>query len=153
MTLDCSRIAKEIAMVSGFFCWRKEADVALFLQVTRLSKISKIYKANLTSRLLPETGRSQSNKRWNMKQTKQIKIHQSQITKTRTFELVQVNMCFLWGPLRWLTEQKNPKFLWILQNAHCDTMNFAVKGIRVFIRHWRLENSPFTTQNSPTNVR
>ena len=25
--------------------------------------------------------------------------------------------------------------------------------IRVAIRHWRLENSPFTVQNSPTNVR
>ena len=58
---------------------------ALFLQVTRIRKISKIYKANLTSRLLPETGRSQSNKPWNMKQTKQTEIHQSQIIKTRTF--------------------------------------------------------------------
>ena len=36
------------------FCWRKEADVALFLQVTRIKK------TNLTSRLLPETGRSES---------------------------------------------------------------------------------------------
>ena len=33
------------------FCRRKEADVALFLQMN----------ANVTSRLLPETGRSQSN--------------------------------------------------------------------------------------------
>ena len=31
MTLDCSRIAKEIAIVSGFFVEGKEADVALFL--------------------------------------------------------------------------------------------------------------------------
>ena len=28
MTLDCSRIAKEIAMVSGIFCQRKEPDIA-----------------------------------------------------------------------------------------------------------------------------
>ena len=48
-------------MVSRFFCQRKEADVALFLQVTRIRKISKLYEANLTSQLLPETGRSQSN--------------------------------------------------------------------------------------------
>ena len=47
----CSRIAKEIAIVSGFFCQRKEADVALFLQVTRIRKIRK-------SPLLTETGRS-----------------------------------------------------------------------------------------------
>ena len=39
----------------------KEADVALFLQVTRIRKIGKICEANLTSPLLPETGRSQSN--------------------------------------------------------------------------------------------
>ena len=45
------------------FCRRKEADVALFSQVTRMRKIRKICEANLTSRLLlPETGRSQSNK-------------------------------------------------------------------------------------------
>ena len=38
------------------FCQSKEADVALFLQVTRMRKILKICKANLTSRILPETG-------------------------------------------------------------------------------------------------
>ena len=43
------------------FCRRKEADVALFLQVTRIRKIRKNREANLTSRLLLKTGRSQSN--------------------------------------------------------------------------------------------
>ena len=43
------------------FCRKKEADVALFWQVTRMRKIIKICEANLTCRLLPETGRSQSN--------------------------------------------------------------------------------------------
>ena len=52
-----------------------------------------------------------------------------------------------------IDEQKNPKFLRILQNAQRDAMNFAVKGISAFIRHQRLENSPFTMQNSPTNFR
>ena len=55
---DCSRIAREIAMVSGFFV---ELYVALFLKVTRMRKIIKSCEANSTSRLLPETGRSQSN--------------------------------------------------------------------------------------------
>ena len=32
----------------------KEADVALFVQVTRMRKIRKTYEANLTSRLLPK---------------------------------------------------------------------------------------------------
>ena len=43
------------------FCRRKEADVALFLQVTRIRKIRKNRETNLTSQLLLETGRSQSN--------------------------------------------------------------------------------------------
>ena len=43
------------------FSRRKEADVVLFLQLTRMRKIIKICEANLTSRLLPLTGRSQSN--------------------------------------------------------------------------------------------
>ena len=38
------------------FCRRKEADNALLLQVTRMRKIIKIWKPNLTSRLLPKTG-------------------------------------------------------------------------------------------------
>ena len=41
------------------FRHRKEEDVALLLQMTRIRKIRKICEANLTSRLLPETGRSQ----------------------------------------------------------------------------------------------
>ena len=52
------------------FCRRKEADVALFLQMN----------ANVTSRLLPETRRSQSNEPWNTKETKRVEIHQSWIT-------------------------------------------------------------------------
>ena len=43
------------------FCRRKEADVALFLQVTRIRKIRKNRETNLTSQLLLETGQSQSN--------------------------------------------------------------------------------------------
>ena len=63
------------------FCQRKEADVALLLQVTRIRKIRKICEANLTSRLLPKTGRSQLKQRTlNTKQTKWITIHQSRIT-------------------------------------------------------------------------
>ena len=54
------------------FCRGKEAEVALLLQVTRIRKIVKICEANLTSQLLPKTGRSQSNEPGNMKQ-----IHQS----------------------------------------------------------------------------
>ena len=38
----------------------------------------------------------------------------------------KVKMCFLRGPLRWLTEQKNPKFLWSLQNAQREATNLAV---------------------------
>ena len=57
----------------------------LFLQVTRMRKILKICQANLTGRLLPETGRSQSNEPWNAKQTKRIEIHQSRIRKHDLF--------------------------------------------------------------------
>ena len=108
------------------FCRRREADVALFLQVTRMRKIVKICGT---------------------KQTKRIEIHQSRITtashpsqfalsevtrgglepsatseiavddwergwnhKSWLSELAQVNTCFLRGMLRWLTEEENPKY-------------------------------------------
>ena len=80
MTLDCSRIAKEIAMMRGLFVdgKRKEQEIS--------EKFSK-----KTSRLLPETGRSQATNLKTQKPTnfKWIEMHQS-----------QVKMCFLRGPLR-----------------------------------------------------
>ena len=32
-------------------------------------------------------------------------------------------------------------------------IGFLIVKCRVFIRHWRLENSPFTSRNSPANVQ
>ena len=61
------------------FCRGKEADVASFLQLAKIRNIRKICEADLTSRLFPETVRSQSNEPWNTKQTKRIEIHQSWI--------------------------------------------------------------------------
>ena len=46
MNQDCSRKAKEIAMMSGIFCREQEADIALFLQETRIIKIRKIFEEN-----------------------------------------------------------------------------------------------------------
>ena len=44
-----------------------------------------------------------------------------------------------------------------LHAYHLQALNITFVEIgyyfRVFIRHWRLENSPFTRQNSPANVR
>lgn len=48
------------------------------------------------------------------------------IQKTMNFWTRARKHCFLRGPLRWLTEQENPKFLRSLQNAHRDTTNFAI---------------------------
>ena len=61
------------------FCRRKEADVALLLQVTGIRKITKICEANFNLSIVSATGPSQSNEPWNMKQTKRIEI-QSRIT-------------------------------------------------------------------------
>ena len=82
------------AMVSGIFVGGKEADIALFLQVTRIRKIRK----NLRGKLVDydydydyfdydydydysETGRLQATNLETQKQTKRIEIHQSQITE------------------------------------------------------------------------
>ena len=48
-------------------------------------------------------------------------------SKTMAFWTVSANVCFLRDPLRWLTEQKNPKFLRSLQNAQRDATNLVVK--------------------------
>ena len=69
-----------------------------------------------------ETGRSQAVNIETQKQTKWIEMHQS-----------QVNMCFLKGLLRWLTEQKHPKFLQNLQNAQRYTTNLAISNVFVAV--------------------
>ena len=129
LTENDSRLLKNSERKSRWwlvFCRGKEADVASFLQVAKIRNIRKICEADLISRLFPETGRSQSNEPWNTKQTKTDRNPPIKNHKPWPFELVQVNMCFLRGPLRWLTEQKNPKFLRSLQNAQGDTTNFAI---------------------------
>ena len=67
-----------------------------------------------------ETGSSQGANLETQKQTMWIEMHQS-----------QVNMHFLRGPLRWMTEQKNPKFLTSLQNALGDTVNLVIQWLRL----------------------
>ena len=50
MTLDCSRIAKEIALASGFFVEGKEADVALLASDDNKKRSEKSVKQ--TSKLV-----------------------------------------------------------------------------------------------------
>ena len=87
----------------------------------------------ITSRLLPETGRSQSNEPWNMKRTKLIEIHQSRITNNDLLNSASKHVF----PLRWLTEQKKPKFLRSWQNAQRDTTNFAIiiRGLQMWFSY------------------
>ena len=104
-------IGKEIAMVST----EEEADVALFLQVTRMRKIITICEA-----LLHETRRSQSNEPWNTKQTKRIEItnHESQ------------TMTFWTRASKHVFPKRSAKMIdgTDMQNAQRDTTNFAIKG-------------------------
>ena len=44
MTLDGSRIAKQNCNDEWTFCRGQEADIALFLQETRIRKIRKIFE-------------------------------------------------------------------------------------------------------------
>ena len=86
MTLDCLRIAEEIAMISGLFVeGRRQTLLYSFKRQYEISEKS----SKKTSQLLPETGRSQATNLETQKQTKWIEMHQS-----------QVNMSFLRGPLR-----------------------------------------------------
>ena len=109
------------------FCQRKEADVALFLQVMGIRKIRKTCKASSTSRLLPQN--RTITKQGTLKHETNKTDRNPPITNQKPwpFELMPVNMYVLTGPLRWLTEQKKPKFLQSLQNTLHDTTNFTVK--------------------------
>ena len=67
---------------------------------------------------MPKTGRSQATNleiqtppplpHKKKKEKEMIEIHPSQITNHDPFG-VQVNICFLRGPLGWLTEQEKPR--------------------------------------------
>ena len=111
MTLNCSRIANEIAMISGIFVEGRRQS--LLYSCKRPQKASK-----KTSRSLPETMRNRvitSSEPW---KTETNKVDgNTPITSKHLFQR---------GPLRWLTEQKHPKFLRSLQNAQRDTTNLAI---------------------------
>ena len=66
-----------------------------------------------------------SNEPWNTPHRSKFTNHQSPITnhKPWPFEPVEVNFCFLRGPLRWLMAAKNANVSWFF--------NF---GIRVFLK-------------------
>ena len=96
MTLDCSRIAKEIAMFSGFFV--REGGRHWFILESDKNEKDQKKSLKQTSRWLPQT-------------EQQTNGSKSTNHKPWPFEFVQVNIRFLEGPLKWLTEQKNPKFL------------------------------------------
>ena len=72
---------------------------------------------------MPETVRSQATNLERQKQTKWIEMLQS-----------QVNICFLRGPLRLLTEQKNPKFLRSLRITQRDATNLAIVSPDTILR-------------------
>lgn len=72
MTLDCSKIAKEIAIVSGIFSW--EGGRLCFILASEVDSRKKDQKK------------------------KPIEIHLSQVTNRDLFG-VKVNICFLIGPL------------------------------------------------------
>ena len=115
MTLNCSRIAKEIAMMSEIFDEGRRQTLLILARDKNKKDHKKLRKLIDHCLKKSESGRSQAANLQTQKQTKCIEMHQS-----------QVNMCFLRGPLRWLTEQKDPKFLRSLQNPQCDTMNLVI---------------------------
>ena len=114
------------------FCQGKEVDIALFLQVTRIK--NKKDQKNLRSKLADYCPNQDYHKQRTLKHRKNQTDRERPITnhKTWPFVLVQINVCFLRGLLRWLTEQKNPEFLRRLQNAQRDTTNLAVTPIKMF---------------------
>ena len=66
-------------MVTGVFVEGRRHSYFI-LAIDKNKKDHKNLRSNLTSRLLPEIGRSQSNEPWNKKQTKRIEVtnHESQ---------------------------------------------------------------------------
>ena len=115
----------------------KEADVALFLQVTRIRKVRK-NASKLNSSIIARN-RTITKQRTLQRETNETDRNPL-ITNHKPwfFELVPINICFLRGSLRWLTEQKNPKFLRSLQNTQRDTTNFGFLGLDEV--NWQLTN-------------
>ena len=76
------------------FCQRKEADVALFLQVTRTRKIRKVCEVNYCPKQVAHKQRTLKHEINKTDQNPAITKH-----KPGPFEFVQVNVCFLRGPM------------------------------------------------------
>ena len=66
------------------------------------------------------------NEPWNTEKHKTDRNPPITNHKPWPFELVKVNVCFLRGPLRWLTAAKNANVSWLLNFRMCVFMNSAV---------------------------
>ena len=106
MTVDGSRIAKEMPMMSGLF-------------VTLLSRArdkNKNYQNNLPRKVADYCPKQGDHKQRTLKhRNKNAPITSKYVFPKRS------------SPLRWLTEQTNPKFLWSLHKAQRDTTNLAIR--------------------------
>ena len=118
MTLNCSRIAKEIAMMSGIYWGR----YCFILARDKDKKDHKKLRRKLVDHCPKqnETGRSEEANLETQKQIKWIEMHQS-----------QVNMGFLERSTKNIDGTENPKFLRSLQNGQRDTTNLAITPINV----------------------
>ena len=89
---------------------------------------------NLRSKLADYCPNQDYHKQRTLKHRKNQTDRERPITnhKTWPFVLVQINVSFLKGLLRWLTEQTYPEFLRSLQNAQRDTTNLAVSPMKMF---------------------
>ena len=120
MNVDCSRIVKKIAMVSGIFVEAK-GD---------MNKKDQKKSSKQTSQWLPKLVIT-SNDASEMQKNKMDR--NPPITNHDLFNLfTEVNMGFLGGLLRWLTEQKNPKFLQIIKTISGEQPSSLVQIVQNF---------------------
>ena len=113
------RMVKEIAMATGIFVKRRRKTLLYSCKWQEYTQLEK--------KLVDYSPKQDDHKQWTFKHRNKPNRSKSTNHKPWPLELIQVNMCFLRGPLRWLTEQKHPNFLRSLQNAvQSNTTNLAV---------------------------
>ena len=107
MTLDGSRIAKQNCNDEWTFCLGQEADIALFLQETRIRKIRKIFEEIWWT--IAQNRVITSNEPWNT-ETNKVDWN-APITSKHVFPKTSAKM---------INGTKKTKFLWSLQNSQCN---------------------------------
>ena len=105
--------------------WKDVKDVTVLFKNRRTLK----FRAAFTTALFVAVNHNYDHKQRTLTHGNTQNGSKSTNHESWPFEPVEINYCFLRGPLRWLTQAKNANVSWLLNFRICVILKSAVKAV------------------------